>query len=252
MKEEEMTAHNEKLNKEVAIEQKPRKGQEPVKEDDEEPKEPSKKLFPIFSRKKQVRKCQHSTLGDDYDFHDDEGETVVGSADVVGLYPACKAFHSGKVGKEMVMKSKMQIEGVNFKEAARYCVMKYSKAEVLANGLTRIVPRRRYRKGTKPGLTGSGPKGKVSDDELVWVFPNTEPTELEKRKLIACCVEIGIRAVFTSHLYEFDGKVYLQKDGGPIGVRLAGTVARAVMAEWDATLNKILESHRITVWMICR
>ena len=146
----------------------------------------------------------------------------------------------------------MKIDNVNYKEAARYCAMKYGKAEILANGIARVVPSRRFRKGTKPGVTGAGPRSKYSDDEEVWKFPDVEPTEIEKRKLIACCAEIGIRTVFTSHLYQFNGKIFLQQDGGPIGVRLSGAVARAVMGEWDATLNSILATNRLLVWLLTR
>ena len=70
--------------------------------------------------------------------------------------------------------------------------------------------------------------------------------------MIACCAEIGIRTVFTSHLYQFNGKIFLQQDGGPIGVRLSGAVARAVMGEWDATLNSILATNRLLVWLLTR
>ena len=86
----------------------------------------------------------------------------------------------------------------------------------------------------------------------IHIFPSIEPTEEEKRRLIACCIEIGIRAVFFNHLYEFDDKVYLQQDGGPIGVRLSGTVARAVMASWDASLNTIMAENQLVSWLLSR
>ena len=126
----------------------------------------------------------------------------------------------------------------------------------MANGLTRILPRRLYTKGSKPDITGTGPMCKNgmddNEDEDMWYFPNTELTEIEKRKLIACTMEIAVRAIFSNHLYEFDNKTYLQSDGGPIGVRLAGTVARAIMANWDSTLNKIMAEHNLTVRIISR
>ena len=176
----------------------------------------------------------------------------MGSSDVEGLYPACKALLSGKLVKETVLKSKMKTEGINYREAARYCAMKYSKSEIFSNGLTRIIPHRRYRKGTKPGVKGTGPKSKESDDEELWIFPLSEPTEKEKRQLIACCLEIAVRAIFTLHLYQFGGKVYRQLDGGPIGVRLAGAVARCVMGEWDARINTIMAEHKLSAWLIKR
>ena len=130
--------------------------------------------------------------------------------------------------------------------------MKMDRFEIRANCLERVTPVRKFRKGSKPGVTGKGPMGKQSNDEEQWEFPDVEPTELEKRRLIGACVEIGVKKVFTSHLYSFAGKVYLQSDGGPIGVRLAGTVARVVMGEWDMSLNRLMKENKMTTWMISR
>ena len=44
-----------------------------------------------------------------------------------------------------------------------------------------------------------------------------------------------------NHLYTFDGKVYRQSTGGPIGVELTGILARIVMIWWD---KKYLEKLR--------
>ena len=167
---------------------------------------------------------------------------------MIGLYPACTARHSGLVAKKVILKSSMNFEGVNYNEAARYCVMMYDKFEIRANGIERVVPVRRHKKGKKPGVTGCGPLSKHKDDEELWLFPTTEPTELEKRRLLACCVEIGIRKAFTSHLYKFAGQTFLQLDGGPIGVRLAGAVARVVMGEWDPALNNSMKKKELLFW----
>ena len=209
-------------------------------------------LFPVFNiMKRKQTQCSHDK-NKLIDFNANDRRIIVGSADVVGLYPACKALHSGQVVKELILKSKMEVRSVNYRECARYCAMKYSKSEIYANGIARVVPTRRFTKGTKPGLTGCGPRGKVADDEEIWVFPDREPTELEKRRLLACNVEIGIRMLFRSHLYQFIGKVYLQNDGGPIGVRLSGAVARAVMGEWDAKINEVFADERLRIKLICR
>ena len=36
-----------------------------------------------------------------------------------------------------------------------------------------------------------------------------------------------------NHIYQFDGKVYRQNDGGPIGLEITGVLARLVMLWWD-------------------
>ena len=52
-----------------------------------------------------------------------------------------------------------------------------------------------------------------------------------------------------SHLYQLAGKVYLQKDGGPIGLELSGALARVVMLLWDRELmQKLLRAAKNTPW----
>ena len=225
-----------------------------TKDCDSKDSEPKRNLWPIFdinikAASNQICKNCKCSAGRNFN---DEGNVIVGGADVVGLYPACKASHSGLLAKQAVLESQMQFEGINYLEAARYCAMKLDRFEIRVNGLERVLPTRRFRKGTRPGVTGKGPLGKSSNDDELWVFPKAEPTELEKRRLIAACVEIGVKKAFTSHLYSFAGKVYLQQDGGPIGVRLAGAVARVVMGAWDFQLNTIMKENGMVTWLMSR
>ena len=208
------------------------------------------KYWPIFKKDDETTENKFETETD-VNFNED-GNIIIGGADVVGLYPACTAKHSGLVAKKVILKSSMKFEGVNYREAARYCAMMYDKFEIRANGIERVVPIRRHKKGSKPGVTGCGPMSKHKNDEELWLFPNMEPTELEKRRLLACCTEIGIRKAFSSHLYKFAGRTFLQLDGGPIGVRLAGAVARVVMGEWDLALSNIMKANKMLIWLICR
>ena len=76
-----------------------------------------------------------------------------------------------------------------------------------------------------------------------------EATEEEQRKLLAAALEIGVRTAFSTHLYQFGGKIYHQKDGGPIGTRLAGAAARLVMAEWGDRLRDILMKEGVPVFL---
>ena len=153
---------------------------------------------------------------------------IVG-ADAKSLYPSCEAKHSGRCAREAAMKSKLKVEGWNFTEAARYVAFGYDKFEIRQMGLQRVVPKRRFKKGRTPGITGAEPLGMDIEDEEKWIFPDVEPTELEKRKLVAACLEIGVREAFSLHLYQFGGRIYNQRDGGPIGMRLAGAAAKIVM-----------------------
>ena len=47
--------------------------------------------------------------------------------------------------------------------------------------------------------------------------------------------------VFGSHFYEWDGRIYHQSGGGPIGLRSTQPVARLVMDFW---VKKVREADR--------
>ena len=103
-------------------------------------------------------------------------EKVVIGADAEQLYPSLDAERSAKIVKEAAIKSKIKLEGINYNEAARYIVMNSSEAEIRTSGLRRVLPTRRYRKGTTPGVTGVEAMGSESDDEVKWIFPKvTKP-----------------------------------------------------------------------------
>ena len=42
-------------------------------------------------------------------------------------------------------------------------------------------------------------------------------------------------------MYQIDGKVFLQTDGGPIGLELSGSLARVIMLLWDQELLRRLD-----------
>ena len=83
------------------------------------------------------------------------------------------------------------------------------------------------------------------DNEDNWEFPVVEYTENEKRIILATIVQIGVLVIMNTHLYSFDGKIFIQQAGGPIGLRATCAVARVTMNEWDA---RWLEPWRETMW----
>ena len=89
----------------------------------------------------------------------------------------------------------------------------YTDAEIRAAGLERIVPIRKFTRGRAPGITSAEAKHAEAERAAdKWIFPDLEPTELEKRKLMAAVLEIGVRAAWDNSVYQFGGKYYLQKE----------------------------------------
>ena len=78
----------------------------------------------------------------------------------------------------------------------------------------------------------------VDDGESKWIDRNTSNiTPAEVRKIVSKVVDVGIRTVMRNHMYRAEGETRLQKDGGSIGLRLTGSVARCVMDHWFSEMR---------------
>ena len=86
----------------------------------------------------------------------------------------------------------------------------------------------------------------------MWVFPKVTLTELEKRMVVATVIQIGVEKLFSTHMYTFGGKFFLQQSGGPIGLRGTCAAARVVMSRWDKKWLERLEAANITLALGCR
>ena len=111
----------------------------------------------------------------------------------------------------------------------------------------RVLPWRRSKKGTRPGLTGVGPLGADANDEKQWKFPSVELTELEKKTIMAEVMRLSIELMYSTHIYSFGGRSYKQRDGGPIGLRSTCALSRVVMARWDCKWKERMQQSNIKV-----
>ena len=179
---------------------------------------------------------------------------VVSSEDVEALYPNLEIMASARLCGEAVKQSKMRFEGVDYFWAGKYIAMTCAPKEIEESNLGETVPKRKYRKGTRPGINTKETVGKKKEgesEELVtkWEFSRTDFTEMEKRNLLAKVVEIAVRTTFRNHLYQFEGKMRVQAEGGPIGLRLTGVVARIVMDYWARKFKELVKANNLTIYM---
>ena len=108
-----------------------------------------------------------------------------------------------------------------------------------------LIPRRRYSRGPRPGVTGAGPMGQEMDDEEQWIFPAHEPGPEQLRLLLAACIGVAVETVFKLHVYRFGGSLWEQVTGGPIGLRLTAVVAKIRMIRWMRDLKNILRDNGV-------
>ena len=176
---------------------------------------------------------------------------LIGS-DVVSLYPNLDIRRVSKMMKEAVLKSTLKIEGVDLMECARYVALNWTRDQCRQSPLRRILPQRRYRTGSRPGMRGSGPCGKARGDTEQWIFPRVILEEWEIRELLGTVIEILTTALFENHYYTFGGVKYHQRGGGPIGLRATCAVARVAMQLFDIAWKKRLQEARILTELLAR
>ena len=64
---------------------------------------------------------------------------------------------------------------------------------------------------------------------------------------MAAAPRIATITLFETHCYSFDGKTFIQDDGGPIGLRFTACIAKIRMNHWARMLLKILNDSKVKV-----
>ena len=158
---------------------------------------------------------------------------VIIGTDVINLYPSLDITMVVGEVEEAILKSGIKWQDIDYLEGARYIALNWSEQQCRTSKLARVLPRRRYTGGSRPGLRGAGPQGGARGDQEQWVFPHVRLSSAEKDLVVATVVQIATEAMFKHHFYGFGGKKFQQMGGGPIGLRGTCTLARLVMQIFD-------------------
>ena len=113
-------------------------------------------------------------------------------------------------------------------QVARYVAVNVDPAEIAKEGLSDVIPGRA--KVTRRKLTMNSLETKTAD--LDWL-PAPTPNDSQKQKLLSLAMEVGIDIIMSNHTFMLGDDIYLQSDGGPIGLEFTGAIARVVMMYWD-------------------
>ena len=181
-----------------------------------------------------------------------EEERVVFSMDVKALYPSLKADYVAKIVSEMYREGTLEVE-VDEGELALYLALVAERDEIREYGLEDLVSKWRHEgrgRGRRPGITSAEVLGGEAERrKSKFVPPGRKPNEREKKTMLSLALMKGIQATMKNHLYMLDGKVYHQREGGPIGLQLTGAIARAFMLWWDKKLmERLREATRKVRW----
>ena len=177
------------------------------------------------------------------DLQDYQTPMVVMGSDVVALYPSMDTRGVGDIVREAVKKSDIDWRGVDYMEAVRYIALNWTEEQCKGSRLRKVLPWRRKKGGTRPGIRGAGPKGPERGDTDQWIFPRVVLSYEDKLEIIGTVLSIATSAMFQHHYYSFGGETYRQEEGGPIGLRGTCAIARLWMqafdVDWEGDLDKM-------------
>ena len=168
-------------------------------------------------------------------------QVVVIGADVEALFPNLADIEVANICFEAVLKSKIVFKNINYRKALLYIAINMNKTDQRTSLLWRVLPRRTSRGGVRPGVTS------YPNNEEHWYFPGAELTLNEKRLIIATVVKIGVLIMMNTHVYTWNGESFLQKAGGPIGLRSTCAVAGVVRNKWDWRWMELCKENNIRI-----
>ena len=186
------------------------------------------------------------------DLQDYKIPMVVIGSDVVNLYPSLDTDKVKEAMGEFIREADIKWSNVDLLECARYLALNMTEEQARSSPLKRILPWRRGKRGTRPGMRGEGPRGREKGDQEQWEFPSVVIEAWERELLIIEVVKIAVKTMFSKHYYTFGGKKFHQSRGGPIGLRGTCAIARAIMQLFDIKWEQRLENLMVKIWLNSR
>ena len=126
-----------------------------------------------------------------------------------------------------IAKFELNMEGIDWRWALIYLAMTITPKERHDSGIREIIPISKRTRGSKATILTS----EVDEVRERWSYP-TAPKNLsvyQKKRVLGCVVQQMVKLIFNTHVYEFNGVIYLQTEGGPMGLRSSGPLSRLFM-----------------------
>ena len=160
------------------------------------------------------------------------------SMDVKSLYPSLRKSVCKDAAKWLVNKSGVSVENVDWTQVTRYLAVNMTPEEIDKEGVADVIPGRV--KKTRRQLTMHSLYVNTADKD--WL-PSKTPSEDQKRILLGLVMAIGIDTIMSNHTFMLGDDVFLQSEGGPIGLEATGAIARAVMMWYDELYLEKVETE---------
>ena len=93
-------------------------------------------------------------------------------------------------------------------------------------------------------ITVGGSRPRIDSN---WKDSDKEVFQQELRRAVATVIEISVNTVMSTHVYTFAGRFFVQRDGGPIGLRSTASLASLIMKIWDVLWLQLLKREGISL-----
>jgi hypothetical protein len=193
---------------------------------------------------------------------------MIFSQDASALYPTIKKEDVLSSIWDTIKESDIEFNDVDNVAMGKYLAITYSKEELRKHRLITCTPSRQveldHTARAKPGLayldkdTYHRVVNGVKSGEIEkwnWIGKK-QPSELQKKRMIALTLMKAVETVLGNHIYCFDGQLYRQREGGPIGDRLTTILARFITRKFvrgyikklsDLNINSLVRMIKIYV-----
>ena len=135
---------------------------------------------------------------------------------------------SARMARIALEKSQLNVEGFDAHMALRYLKVVGGKGYLNRIGLGMYEPRW---KGKREDLIAVG--GEKTQSQEAWMDSKRQIPASTKKRIIGYVLEIAVLTAMNTHLYVFNGQIYRQRIGGPIGMLFTACLAAVIMKLWD-------------------
>ena len=142
----------------------------------------------------------------------DEG-LIIGSADVVALYPSLDIDFTIDKVCEVFFESNVKIDGVDYEEVGLYLALNIKPEMLKKIGIAEVCPTRKSNKGRPPTITGSGTEVQKDKRFKPWKPPTQQPSEHTKRVMLTEALRVVLMMIMKNHVYTFNKEIRKANEG---------------------------------------
>ena len=143
------------------------------------------------------------------------GKLVTASLYFNAYFPSLDLEKCAILAEERIANSNVEIFCDTY-ELSLFIACSQTEDNIKQAGLKNVVHRRRFNRGTRPGMicnaiTGGG---KTRSKDKSWLSPSQDPAPRQKMRMMGVMVSFCIRLAMSHHYYTFNGEIRRQSKCG--------------------------------------